>query len=149
MDIIQHLNDYMSKAGDTLSASPCDKLARVAQLLMEARAQGHWIFCVGNGGSAATASHMANDFVKGLSIEGKVRFKAMVLNDGIPILTALANDYDYSQCYVEQLKNYGTPGDVLVVYSGSGNSPNVVKAAEYAREMGMKVIGFTQLLPPI
>jgi D-sedoheptulose 7-phosphate isomerase len=143
MDFNSHLRDYLKRAGETLNKSPIDNLSKAALVLMEARAQGRWIFAAGNGGSAATASHFANDFVKGLSVEGKKRFKVTALNDGIPILTALANDYDYSLCFSEQLKNYAASGDVLVVYSGSGNSPNVLKAAEYAREIGMKVISFT------
>ncbi len=143
MDFTKYLESYMERAGRTLNQTPFEQLKQAAEMLMEARAKGNWIFSAGNGGSAATASHFANDFVKGLSVEGHKRFKTMSLNDGIPIVTALGNDYDYSRCYSEQLKNYGAPGDILVVYSGSGNSPNVVKAAEYARSIGMKVISFT------
>lgn len=143
MDLNSHFKDYTDRAGITLKKSPFEKLSEAAMMLMEARSEGKWIFTAGNGGSAATASHFANDFVKGLSVEGKKRFKCMSLNDGIPILTALANDYDYSLCYEEQLKNYGSPGDIFIAYSGSGNSSNVVKAASYAREIGMKVISFT------
>lgn len=143
MDLQQHFCEYMDRAGETLKNSCFDKLSQAAEALMLAREQGRWIFAAGNGGSAATASHFANDFVKGLSVEGKKRFKVMALNDHLPILTALANDYDYSVCFLEQLKNYASPGDVLVVYSGSGNSENIVKAAKYAREIGMTVIGFT------
>lgn len=143
MDFNSHLKDYMDRAGVNLKNSPLEKLSDAADTLMDARRSGKWIFTAGNGGSSATASHFANDFVKGLTVPGKKRFRCMSLNDGIPILTALANDYDYSQCFEEQLKNYGSQGDVLVCYSGSGNSPNVVKAAEYARTIGMKVISFT------
>lgn len=143
MDFSKFLKDYTDRACVTLKNSPFENLDRAAEMLLGARQEEKWIFSAGNGGSAATASHFANDFVKGLSVEGKKRFKCMALCDGIPILTALANDYDYSLCYREQLKNYGSPGDVFVVYSGSGNSPNVVKAAEFAREIGMKVVSFT------
>ncbi len=143
MDLIKHLKDYTSTACDTLKNSPFDQLDRAAEVLLRARREGKWVFTAGNGGSAATASHFANDFVKGLSIEGKKRFKCMALCDGVPILTCLANDFDYSLCYVEQLKNYGSAGDVLVAYSGSGNSPNVVNAAEFAHKLGMTVISFT------
>lgn len=142
MDLERTLKGYAEEACATLLRSPFDRLADAARVLLEARAADRWIFTAGNGGSAATASHMANDFVKGLSMEGRRRFKCMALNDGIPILTALANDYDYARCYEEQLRNYGSAGDVLVVFSGSGNSPNVVRAAEYARTIGMKVVSF-------
>jgi D-sedoheptulose 7-phosphate isomerase len=137
------LKSYFEKMGKTLLESPLDKLSRAAELLMEARAADRWIFAAGNGGSAATASHFVNDFVKGLSADGKKRFKAFALNDCIPVFTALANDISYSEMFIEQLKNYASTGDVLVVYSGSGNSPNVVKAAAYAQEIGMDVIAFT------
>ena len=137
------LQNYLEKMGRTLLESPTAKLEQAADILMEARAGNHWIFVAGNGGSAATASHFANDFVKGLSVEGRKRFKVIALNDCIPIFTALANDIDYSEIFVEQLKNYANPGDVLVVYSGSGNSPNIVKSAAYAQRNGLKVIAFT------
>jgi phosphoheptose isomerase len=143
MNLQNQLISYMSRDAETLKKSPFEQIEKAATLLMDARAMGKWIFAAGNGGSAATASHFANDFVKGLSAEGKVRFKVLALNDSVPILTALGNDYDYSVCYLEQLKNFGSAGDVLVVYSGSGSSPNVVKAAQYANSIGMKVIGFT------
>lgn len=143
MDRKQQLSQYLSRDIEALRKSPYEELMQAIEVLMGARADGKWIFSAGNGGSAATASHFANDFVKGLSVEGKARFKAMALNDGVPIVTALANDYDYSLCFAEQLKNYGSAGDVLVVYSGSGNSPNVVKASEDAKSIGMRVIGFT------
>lgn len=139
----QSLESYMARVAGALARSPLKDLERAAEVLMDARARGRWIFAAGNGGSAATASHFANDLVKGLSLAGRPRFKAMALNDGIPILTALANDYAYADCYVEQLKNYGSAGDVLVLFSGSGNSENVVRAARYARSIGMAVIGFT------
>lgn len=143
MDFFAHLKNYLNRTGTTLNNSPFEKLRDAASLLLEARQFDKWIFTAGNGGSAATASHFANDFVKGLSVEGKKRFKCMSLNDSVPIVTALANDYDYSLCYEEQLKNYASAGDIFVAYSGSGNSENVVKAARYAQKIGMKVISFT------
>lgn len=143
MNFVKHLENYTGKACHTLKNSPFGQLDKAAQVLLRARREGRWVFSAGNGGSAATASHFANDFVKGLSVEGRKRFKCMALCDSVPILTCLANDFDYSLCYVEQLKNYGSAGDVFLAYSGSGNSPNVVKAAEYARGIGMMIISFT------
>ncbi len=137
------LTDYLKRAGETLAKTDVSQLEAAAETLMRARAEGKWIIAAGNGGSSATASHFVNDFVKGLSMPDKKRFKVMALNDCVPVLTALANDYSYEECFVEQLKNFAGAGDVLVVYSGSGNSPNVVMAAKYAREIGMKVIAFT------
>ena len=143
MDLVKHLKEYTDRACAAMKNSPFGQLDKAAEVLLRARREGKWVFSAGNGGSAATASHFANDFVKGLSVQGKKRFKCMALCDGVPILTCLANDFDFSLCYVEQLKNYGSKGDVFVAYSGSGNSANVVKAAELAREIGMTVISFT------
>jgi len=143
MNLTLNLTNYIQNTCGALKKTPFDQLNKAAEVLLRARREGRWIFAAGNGGSSATASHFANDFVKGLSVEGRKRFKCMALCDGIPILTCLANDFDYSLCFTEQLKNYGSAGDVLVVYSGSGNSPNVVNAARLAREMGMTVISFT------
>jgi len=139
----KYFEDYMRRAGEILSKTPFDELNGAIELLMSARAEGRWIFAAGNGGSAATASHFVNDFLKGLSVEGKKRFKIMALADCVPVVSAIANDYSYDAGFVEQLKNYGTDGDLLVVYSGSGNSGNVVRAAEYAKSIGMKVLAFT------
>lgn len=143
MDLNAYLNDYMERMGKTLGNSPFDKLSEAADILMEARRRGRWIFAAGNGGSAATASHLVNDFVKGLSVENKKRFKVMSLNDCVPLVTALSNDYSYEDCFREQLKNYASPGDALLVISGSGNSKNIINAAAYAKENGMSVIAFT------
>ena len=141
MSIAQDLQSYVERATSALLRSNFDQLAQVAELLLKTRDSGHWVFIAGNGGSAATASHMANDLVKGLNM-GKVRFKALALNDQVPVLTALANDYSYEVAYREQLFSYAGQGDVFVVFSGSGNSPNVVAAAEYAKSAGIPVISF-------
>jgi D-sedoheptulose 7-phosphate isomerase len=143
MDLNVFLNDYMERMGNTLGDSPFDKLAEAAAILMEARREGRWIFVAGNGGSSATASHLTNDFVKGLSSGNKKRFRVIALNDCVPLVTALSNDYSYEECFREQLKNYASPGDVLLVISGSGNSKNIVNAASYAKAAGMSVIAFT------
>lgn len=143
MTLKTNLTDYLYRSAEAIRRSPFDQLEQAARMLLDARSEGRWIFTAGNGGSAATASHFANDLVKGLSYPDKKRFRAMALPDGVPVLTALANDYDYSVCFSEPLLNYASAGDVLVVFSGSGNSPNVVKAAETARKLGVKVLGFT------
>lgn len=122
----------------------CDeKLEDVAKTLLNARDNGKMIFTAGNGGSSASASHFCNDLVKGLSYGKEKRFKAIALCDSVPIITALANDVSYGDIFIEQLKNFASKDDVLLVLSGSGNSENIVKAARYAGAIGMKVIGFT------
>lgn len=137
------VQEYTDRVGVALQDSPFSDLEKIAFTMMDARGEGRWIFLAGNGGSASTASHFANDMVKGLSIADKPRFKAKALCDSIPIMTALANDYEYGLVYLEQLKNYATTGDVLILFSGSGNSPNVVNAAEFGRKIGMKVVSFS------
>lgn len=134
--------NYTERVSGALKNSPFDSLEEVANVLLEARKNNRWIFLAGNGGSASTASHFANDLVKGLSIEDKPRFRAKALCDATPIMTALANDYDYSLVYEEQLKNFASAGDVLILFSGSGNSANIVNAAAYGKEIGMTVLFF-------
>ena len=116
---------------------------QVESILLRARDEGHTIFIIGNGGSAATASHMANDLNKGASVPGRTRFRALALTDNVPLITAWANDTHYERVFVEQMANFLRPGDVLVAISGSGNSPNVVAAAEWAHLEGAVTIGLT------
>ena len=136
------IQNYTERVSKALKDSPFTGLEEVANILLVARKNNRWIFLAGNGGSASTASHFANDMVKGLSIAAKPRFRAKALCDATPIMTALANDYDYSLVYVEQLKNFASAGDVLILFSGSGNSPNIVNAARFGKENGMTVISF-------
>jgi D-sedoheptulose 7-phosphate isomerase len=121
-------------------------LGRVNQTIdwfKEARASGRSIFVCGNGGSASTASHFACDMVKGASFNRPSRFRIMALTDSLPTLTAYSNDAGYEVVFVEQLKNFAQPGDLLMAISGSGNSPNVLRAVEYANSLGCKTIGLT------
>lgn len=102
------------------------------------------IYTCGNGGSAATASHMINDIVKAPADASGCRpLRAIGLSDCVPLMTALANDIEYAQMFSKQLEALGRPGDLLIAISGSGNSPNVLEAAKAARAKGMKVIGMT------
>jgi D-sedoheptulose 7-phosphate isomerase len=99
------------------------------------------VFTCGNGGSATTASHMAADLGKNSAMPGKERLRVIGLADNMSWFSALGNDLGYENVFVEQLANFVQSGDVLIAISASGNSPNVVKAAEYARAHGAKVIG--------
>jgi D-sedoheptulose 7-phosphate isomerase len=103
------------------------------------------IFLCGNGGSAANASHFGQDLAKGTlsSMSAKRRFKVIPLTDNIGFITALANDEGYDSIFEQQLRNLGESGDVLVAISGSGNSPNILRAVEYAKSIGMTTIGVT------
>jgi D-sedoheptulose 7-phosphate isomerase len=114
----------------------------VADALMAAWRARKQIFIIGNGGSAATASHMMNDLNKFTRVEGKPRFRAIALTDNVPWMTAVGNDQTYADIFVEQLQSLWQTGDVLLGISASGNSPNVVKAVEYAQAHGGTIIGF-------
>jgi len=116
---------------------------RAIEWFREARAQGRRIFVCGNGGSASTASHFACDIVKGASYNRDSRFKILALTDQLPTITAYANDVSYECVFVEQLRNFAEPGDLIMAISGSGNSPNVLRAVEYANSIGCRTIGLT------
>ena len=120
-----------------------DKVEKATAWLREARDADHHIFTCGNGGSASTASHFVCDVVKGASYQREKRFRILALTDSLPTLTAYSNDVNYEAVFVEQLKNFAQSGDVLIAISGSGNSPNVLRAVEYARSVGCKTIGLT------
>ncbi|MDQ7844118.1 MAG: SIS domain-containing protein [Armatimonadota bacterium] len=136
-------SQYIASLQSQLAALAQADLLRVEALLLRARAEGRTIFILGNGGSAATASHMANDLNKGATVGDRPRFRALALTDNVPLITAWANDTHYGNVFVEQLANFFQPGDVVVAISGSGNSPNVLAAVEWAARRGAVTIGFT------
>ena len=101
------------------------------------------VYTFGNGGSAATASHFANDFNKGVSEFSTKKFRFICLNDNMATVMAIANDIGYEEVFRSQLDGRIKPGDLVIAISGSGNSPNIIKAVQYAREQGNKIIGIT------
>ena len=111
--------------------------------IIETYVEGGQIFVAGNGGRAATASHFACDFNKGTCTDLKKRFKVICLNDSVSTMLAYANDISYESIFVEPLKNFMNRGDLFFGLSGSGNSPNVIRALQYANENGARTIGFT------
>ena len=112
------------------------------KILLEARDSGATIFFIGNGGSASTASHFANDLAFGTNDYEKP-FRVMSITDNVSIVTALGNDYGYDEIFVRQLKIYGKKGDVLVGISASGNSQNLINAFEYASSNEIKTVALT------
>ena len=131
---------------DLLTAIDQLDLAKVEQAtawMHAAQAAGRHIFTCGNGGSASTASHIVCDIVKGASYGRDKRFKIMALTDSLATMTAYSNDVSYEHVFVEQLKNFATEGDVLLAISGSGNSPNVLRAVEFAKTVGCKTIALS------
>ncbi len=135
--------DYRKQLLDTIANLDLSRVDQAIEWLKEARANNRHIFICGNGGSASTASHFACDIVKGASYNREQRFRIMALTDSLPTLTAYSNDVGYDCVFVEQLKNFAEQGDVLMAISGSGNSPNVLRAMEYANANGLKTIAMT------
>jgi len=136
------IENYISQVSDTLNKLPLDKIARVIEILNQARIKGRRVFIFGNGGSAATASHFACDLAKGAICQDKPRFKAFALTDNVPLLSAWANDTDYGNIFSEQLENFIEPDDVAIAISGSGNSMNILNGVKAARNKGATTIGF-------
>jgi D-sedoheptulose 7-phosphate isomerase len=116
-------------------------LEQVTQFLLDKTRAGSSIFLVGNGGSAATASHFATDLIQCSRPDNGICFRAISLVDNVPLLTALGNDYSYEDIFTVQMKNLFGKKDILIAISGSGNSPNIVAAARLAKQMGGTVIG--------
>ena len=143
VDIKSYVAAYKKNSLRVLEGVPEDLVADLASRLESARRNGRQIFVCGNGGSAASASHLANDLGKGASYGRSPRFRVLSLTDNIPWISAVANDYDYDQVFVEQLKNYGRSGDLLLAFSGSGNSPNVINAVGWANRNGIATVGIT------
>jgi D-sedoheptulose 7-phosphate isomerase len=117
-------------------------LSNIVDALLKTKKRNGKIFTTGNGGSLATASHMANDFTKGCRVHNRTGFDVECLGDANAVLTCLANDFSYDEIFSIPLRTKGKAGDVLVYFSGSGNSPNLIEAAKTAREMGILTIGF-------
>ena len=142
IDAAGFLHDYAQQVASDLMRTQFDTLARIAGLILDTKRTGSRIYTAGNGGSAATASHMCNDLMKGARVLGREGFRAVCLNDSTPIVTCLANDFAYQEIYAIQLRTYANPGDLFIVFSGSGNSPNIVEGLKTAKELGITTIGF-------
>lgn len=134
---------YLDYLATCFEAVDCDAVGAFAELLLSARQNGNTVFFIGNGGSAATASHFANDVSVGTRTGDNRPFRAVSLTDNIAVMTALANDEGYDQIFVYQLKVHFRDGDALVAISASGNSPNVINAVDYAKSRGATVVGLT------
>src|SRR5260370_19842515 len=140
MTFPQQYKNELLKAIETIEL---DKVNQAIELFREARENGRHIFVCGNGGSASTASHFACDIVKGASYKREARFRIMALTDSLPTLTAYSNDVGYEVVFEEHLKNFAQADDLVMAISGSGNSPNVLRAIEYANAIGCRTIALT------
>jgi D-sedoheptulose 7-phosphate isomerase len=133
----QWISDYVRAQKSALDSIPTDVVAQLVEKFRVALKQDRQIFVFGNGGSAANASHFANDLGKNASDKAGKPFRVLSLNDNVSWMTALANDYAYDQVFVRQLRNYGKSGDLVLAMGVSGSSPNLVKALEWAKEHGL------------
>lgn len=133
--------DYISRLSTVLAEFDHSSFSLIVQMLLGAYYEGRQIFVAGNGGSASTASHFACDLNKGVSYGLEKRFRMISLPDCVPSVLAYANDVSYDSVFVEQLKNFYRPGDLVIGISGSGNSENVLRCIKYANENGGHSIG--------
>jgi D-sedoheptulose 7-phosphate isomerase len=139
-DSKQILNDYLQRMSTCLEPAFLERLDRVIRLLVDARDLKATIYIAGNGGSASTSSHWVNDLAKATKRPDKPPIRVMSLNDNTSWLTALANDEGYDNVFSGQLDNFADRGDVLIVISASGNSPNLVRAVQLARSRGVRTV---------
>lgn len=145
MNFSKQISDYLERLTNEVNRIDKETVNSIINLLVRARNAGKQIFIIGNGGSGANASHITGDFNKGLSLgqPREKRYRFISLTDNIPTLTSIANDVSYDNVFLEQLKNFLNPADLLIAISGSGNSENILRAVEYAKRCGNTVISFT------
>ncbi len=144
---MEMIEEYFAKVNGACSKVNKEEINKLVEILERAYYQKRNIFIFGNGGRGAAASHFSQDLAKG-TLNGDIRrddlrFKAMSLTDNVPYILALANDEGYHSIFEQQLRNYSEPGDVSIAISGSGNSPNIIKAIQYANKKKMITIGLT------
>jgi D-sedoheptulose 7-phosphate isomerase len=134
---------YITELQDTLGQLSNESIRKVIDTLAEGRILGKRTFIMGNGGSAATASHFVCDLAKNTRMDGLPPFRVIGLSDNMPLITAYANDEGYENVFTQQLANFVQPEDIVIAISASGNSPNVIRAIKLANEVGAITIGFT------
>ena len=134
---------YVEHESKTIQNLDVDSINKALNLLLQAFEDGKTVYVFGNGGSSATASHFQNDFNKGVSEHTEKKFNLLCLNDNVATVMAVANDIGFDEVFRFQLQGHLKPGDIVMAISGSGNSKNVINAAEYAKSMGNQVIGLT------
>jgi D-sedoheptulose 7-phosphate isomerase len=140
---MDRVSEYLEGVRRVLVALPQHSIHDVVDVLLSVNYVGSTVFTLGNGGSAATASHFACDLAKGTVTPGRPRFRVIALTDNLSLVTAWSNDASYEEMFVEQLKGLIRRGDAVVAFSGSGNSPNVLRAVALAQRAGGITIGFS------
>ena len=144
IDFKQQMANYIEEEIRVTKTLNLDEINEAVNAIVDCRNRGGIVYTMGNGGSASTASHFVCDFSKGLSEEvGGKKFIFECLSDNVASMMAIANDFSYDEIFKYQLERRLTPDDLIIAISGSGNSMNVIKAVEYAKKLGVKVIGIT------
>jgi D-sedoheptulose 7-phosphate isomerase len=141
---MQYAKDYLAALKQAIVGLDTGAIEQAIDWVKETRDSDRTIYVCGNGGSASIGSHFLVDLLKGGSYGRERRFKMICLSDSIATITAYANDVSYESVFVEQLRNFAGPGDLLLAISGSGNSPNVLRAVEYANGVGCRTVGLTK-----
>jgi len=141
-DSVAFAGAYLDYLTSVLKNIDTREIGQFIETLLDARESGATIYFIGNGGSAATASHFANDIAIGTNSYEKP-FRAVSLTDSNAIITAVGNDFGYEEIFVRQLRVLGRAGDVVVAISASGNSPNLISALDYAKSIGIKTVAIT------
>jgi D-sedoheptulose 7-phosphate isomerase len=141
---------FLQRVAEELTRINPAEVQALADVMYDAYEAGRFLFVIGNGGSGSNASHFCEDVGKGtlklpedLRHDGKKRFRILSLTDNTPYILAWGNDEGFDRVFVEQLKNLASPGDVLIAISGSGNSPNILRAVEWANQHGLTTVGCT------
>jgi len=138
--IEEWIKGYISTQKMNLENFPTTEVAKLIDTFGEANIAGKQIFVFGNGGSAANASHFITDLCKSVTGEGIKKFKCHAMNESDAWMTAIGNDYSYEELFCKQLENFASPDDIVLVMSVSGNSPNIIKAVEWSKAYGLKVV---------
>ncbi|MGY3802552.1 D-sedoheptulose-7-phosphate isomerase [Pigmentibacter ruber] len=142
-NITEYLSEYRAALNHALSLVSSEELDKTFQLLLDARENDRKIWVAGNGGSAAISDHLCCDFTKGTRFSARKSLKTSSLSSNVSLLTALANDFSYEEIFAQQLEMLATKNDLVILISSSGNSPNVVKAAEWAKINSLTTISMT------
>ncbi len=143
MDFTKQIEEYYQREKQIIDALDKNEINEALNAILRHYENEDIIYVLGNGGSSATANHMVCDFDKGISLDLKKQFRVISLSDNIPMIMAIGNDIGFEDVFYLQLKNKLKPTDLVIAISGSGNSHNIVKAVQYANEVGAEVIGLT------
>lgn len=145
MDFNNSIQTFLEEQNSSINhfKNNASEIEKICHELISTRDQGKKIFAIGNGGSGSTASHFVSDLLKTAILKNEKRFSAISLTDNIPVILAWSNDVSYDDIFVEQLKNHFSNGDIIIGFSGSGNSQNIIKAMKFGKENDGYCIGFT------